>query len=87
MRNLDKIIITEEAQRRKELNIEGLQQQERRMFVDMWKADHQKEILRQLGSLKDELRLKFLNGIFFAPSFVKELSLIYKKCLWLTRAI
>jgi hypothetical protein len=33
-----------------------------------------------LGSPKDELRLKFLNGIFFAPSFVTKLSLIYKKC-------
>ena len=56
MRNLDKIIITEEAQRRKELNMEGLQQHERRMFVEMWKADRQKEILRRLGSPKDELR-------------------------------
>jgi len=72
MRNLDKIIIAEEAQRRNELNIEGLQQHERRNIVEMWKADHQKEILQRLGSRKDELHLKFLNGIFFAPSFVKE---------------
>jgi len=72
MRNLDKIIIAKEAQRRKELNIEGLQQHERRMFVELWKADHQKEILWRLGSPKDELRLKFLNGKFFSPSFVKE---------------
>jgi len=36
MRNLDKIIIAEEAQRRKELNIEGLQQHESKMFVEMW---------------------------------------------------
>ena len=72
MRNLNKIIIAKEAQRQKELNIEGLQQHERRMFVEMWKADRQKEILRRLGSPKDELRLKFLNGIFFAPSYIKE---------------
>ncbi len=42
------------------------------MFVELWKADHQKEILWRLGSPKDELRLKFLNGKFFSPSFVKE---------------
>jgi hypothetical protein len=52
MRNLDKIIIAEEAQHRKELNIEGLQQHERRMSVEMWKADHQKEIYGGWGVLK-----------------------------------
>jgi hypothetical protein len=71
MQNLDKIIIAEEAQRRKDKNIAGILPGQRKDFVLQWKTEHESQLFARLGTPADNLRLKFLNGILFAPSFVK----------------
>jgi hypothetical protein len=71
MQNLDKIIIAEEAQRRKDKNIAGILPGQRKDFVLQWKTEHKSQLFARLGTPADNLRLKFLNGIFFAPSLVK----------------
>ena len=40
MQNLDKIIIADEVQRRKNLQIEGLKLDERKAFVQNWYNEH-----------------------------------------------
>jgi hypothetical protein len=60
---------------------------ERKAFVQNWYKEHKNRIFPWLGSPADENRLQFLNGIFFAPSFVKKQSLNFKKCSWPTHAI
>ncbi len=69
--NLDKIILAEEAQRRKNANIDGIIPADQKAFVLQWRNDHDTQLYERLGTPADELRLKFLNGIFFAPSFAK----------------
>jgi hypothetical protein len=71
MQNLDTIIIAEEAQRRKDVKIAGIPPGQRKDFVLQWKMKHQSQLFVQLGTPADNLCLKFLNGIFFAPLFVK----------------
>ena len=71
MRNLDKIILAEEAQRRKDVNMDGILPAERKDFVLLWRKKHESTIYERLGTPADQHRLKFLNGIFFAPSFAK----------------
>ena len=72
MQNLDKIILAEEAQRRKDANIDGILPVDRKAFVLQWRKKHDSKIMERLGTPEDQSRLKFLNGIFFAPSFAKE---------------
>jgi hypothetical protein len=72
MRNLDKIIIADEVLRQKNVQMEGLKLEERKAFVQNWYSEHEDQILPWLGSPADENQLQFLNGIFFAPSFVKQ---------------
>jgi hypothetical protein len=72
MMNLDKIILAEEAQRRKDANIDGILPADRKAFVLPWRNEHDTQLYEQLGTPADELHLKFLNGIFFAPSFAKQ---------------
>jgi hypothetical protein len=71
MKNLDKIILAEEAQRRKDANIDGILPADRKAFVLQWRKKHDSKIMERLGTPADQFRLKFLNGIFFAPSFAK----------------
>ena len=71
MQNLDKIFIANKVLRRKNAKIEGLPP-EKRKFVMKWYKEHKDQIFPQLGSPADQNRLQFLNGIFFAPSFVKQ---------------
>jgi hypothetical protein len=71
MNNLDKIILAEEAQRRKDANIDGILPADRKAFVLQWRNKHASKIYERLGTPQDQHRLKFLNGIFFAPSFAK----------------
>jgi hypothetical protein len=52
--------------------MEGLKLEERKAFVQNWYKEHEDQIVPRLGSSADENRLQFLNGIFFAPSFVKQ---------------
>jgi hypothetical protein len=70
MQNLDKIIIAEEVQCRKDANIAGIPPGLRKDFVLQWKMEHQSQLFARLGSPAGNLHLKFLNGIFFAPLFV-----------------
>jgi len=72
MINLDKIILAEEAQRRKDANIDGILPADRKAFVLQWRNEHSTQVYERLGIPADELRLKFLNGIFFAPSFATQ---------------
>jgi hypothetical protein len=71
MMNLDKIILAEEAQRRKDANMDGILPADRKDFVLQWRKKHESTIYERLGTPADQHRLKFLNGIFFAPSFAK----------------
>ncbi len=71
MQNLDRIIIANKMQHCKNSQMEGLKLEERKMFVQNWYKEHKDQIVPRLGSPADENRLQFLNGIFFAPSFVK----------------
>jgi hypothetical protein len=70
MQNLDKIINTDKVMRRKNARMEGLKLEERKVFVQKWYKEHEDQIVPRLGSPADQNRLQFLNGIFFAPSFV-----------------
>jgi len=72
MQNLDKIILAEEAQRRKEAGVDGILPAHRKTFVLQWRKKHDSQIMQRLGTPNDESSLKFLNGIFFVPSFAKE---------------
>jgi len=51
--------------------MDGLKPEERKGFVQKWYQEHEDRILPRLGSLDDQDRQQFLNGIFFVPSFVK----------------
>ncbi len=72
MQNLDKIIIADEVLHQKNAQMEGLKLEERKVFVQNWYKEHEDQIVPWLGSSADENQLQFLNGIFFAPSFVKQ---------------
>ena len=72
MRNLDKIILAEEAQRRKDSHIDSLPPGERKAFILQWRQKHGSKVMDALGTADEESSLKFLNGIFFAPSFSTE---------------
>jgi hypothetical protein len=72
MQNLEKIIIANKVLRRKNVQMEGLKPEERKAFVMKWYKEHKDQIVPRLGSLANQNCLQFLNGIFFAPSFVKQ---------------
>jgi hypothetical protein len=72
MQNLDRIVIADKMQRCKNAQTEGLKLDKRKMFVQNWYKEHEDQIIPWLGSPADENQLQFLNGIFFAPSFVKQ---------------
>ena len=69
IRQMEKIVIAEEMTRRKEKNLEPLLAHERKPFITVWKQKNADVLLAQLGSANESPPLKFLNGIFFAPSF------------------
>ncbi len=71
MQNLDKIIIADEVLCQKNAQMEGLKLEEKKVFAQNWYKEHEDPIVPQLGSPADENWLQFLNGKFFAPSFVK----------------
>jgi hypothetical protein len=71
MQNLDRIVIADKMLRRKNAQMEVLHIGERKVFVQNWYKEHEDRILPWLGSPADENWLQSLNGIFFAPSFVK----------------
>jgi hypothetical protein len=51
--------------------MEGLPPEERKAFVMKWYKEHEDQIFPRLGSPADQNHLQFVNGILFAPSFVK----------------
>ena len=88
MQNLDKIILAEEAQHRKEAGVDGILPAHRKTFVLQWRKKHDSKIMERLGTPEDESLLKFLNGILFAPICLqKKLFLISRKFSWRMRAI
>jgi hypothetical protein len=85
MMTLDKIILAEEAQRWKDADMDGILPADRKDFVLQWRKKHESKIYERLGTPADQHRLKFLNGIFFAPSFAK--ATVPHLQTWLTHAI
>jgi hypothetical protein len=85
MKNLDKIILAEEAQRRKDANIDGILPADRNAFVILCSNKHDSKIYERLGSPADQFRLKMVYSLH--PRLQKQLSLIYRKFSWLTCAI
>jgi hypothetical protein len=67
-----RIVIAIKMLRRKNLQMEGLKLEKRKAFVQNWYKEQEDQIVPQLGSPADQNRLQFLNGIFFAPLFVKQ---------------
>ena len=51
--------------------MDGILPADRKDFVLQWRKKHESTIYGRLGTPADQHRLKFLNGIFFAPSFAK----------------
>ena len=66
MQNLDKIIIADKVLHQKNAKMGGLPPDERKSFVMKRYKEHKEQIFPQLGSPAN-----LVNGIFFAPSFVK----------------
>jgi hypothetical protein len=54
----------------KNAQMEGLKLEEKKAFIQNWYEEHEDRIVPRLGSPADQNCLQFLNGIFFAPSFV-----------------
>ena len=69
IRQMEKIVIADEMAIRKQKNLEPLLPHERKPFITVWKQKNADVLLAQLGSANESPPLKFLNGIFFAPSF------------------
>jgi len=51
--------------------MDGILPSDRKDFVLQWRKKHDSKIYERLGTPADQLHLKFLNGIFFAPLFAK----------------
>jgi hypothetical protein len=66
IKNVERLVVSEELLRLKALN-ETMSVEERRTFVLNWKKENKQLLVSQLGSKKDNL--KFVHGVFFAPSF------------------
>ncbi len=71
MQNLDRIVIANEMLHHKNLQMDGLKLEERKVFVQNWYKELDDQIIPQLGSPANENQLQFLNGNFFALLFVK----------------
>ena len=70
IQNVERIVLSDELLRLKEVDGSFLEPHERRQFVDKWKEEHEEVLVRQLGSKNDGFQ--FLNGIFFVPSFAQK---------------
>jgi hypothetical protein len=70
LHNLEKVIISNELLRLKEAKLPGLVPKSRIKFINKWKMDYMDLLTSQLGARDDDLQS--MNGIFFAPSFVKK---------------
>jgi hypothetical protein len=57
MKNLNKIILAEEAQRRKDANTDGILPDDRKAFVLQWRKKHNSKIMERLGTPADQFRL------------------------------
>jgi hypothetical protein len=71
VRNMEKIVIADEMNRRKEMKLEPLLPIERLPFVTDWKKNNANVLMKQLVTANESPPLKFLNGIFLAPLFAK----------------
>ncbi len=70
IKNIEKIIIADEALRRKDADLEDLAPNNRRAFVSNWMNENSKILLQQLGWNSDNV--SFLDGVMFAPSIVQK---------------
>jgi len=66
IKNIERLVVGEELLRLKALN-EAMTVEERCTFMLNWKSDNKMLLVSQLGSKKESL--KFVHGVFFAPSF------------------
>ena len=87
MTNLDKIILAEEAQHRKDVNMDGILPADRKYFVLQWRKKHESKITNDWGLQQINSVLSFSMVYSLHPHLQKQLFLIYRKFSWLTRAI
>jgi hypothetical protein len=69
IRKMEKVVIADEMNRRKEHKLEPLLAHERMPFITQWKQANSDVLMAHVGSATESHPLKFLDGIFFAPSF------------------
>ena len=69
IRQMEKIVIADEMNRRKEHQLQPLLAHERMPFITQWKHANSDVLMAKLGSVSESPPLKFLDRIFFAPSF------------------
>ncbi len=69
LKNVEVIILSEELLQQKHLNNSTLDKDEKFAFIAKWKKDHWELLMEQLGPKCVDVR--FLHGIFFAPSFLQ----------------
>ncbi len=70
LKNIDRLVISEELLRRKYLDNSVLDANERKVFWNKWKNDHRKLIIEKLGRKGDCAH--YLHGIYFTPLFAQQ---------------
>ena len=84
VKNIEVIVLAEELLRRKHTDNSTMTREERSQFITKWKTDHRDLLINQLGP--KDLNVKFLDGIFFTPSFSRyNISAILLKTIGLGR--
>ncbi len=68
LKNIERLVISEEMLRRKHADNSTMSANDRKAFIDKWKADNGELLCEQLGP-KDVGVVQFLHGIFFTPCF------------------
>jgi len=69
LKNIEMIVLAEELLHRKHKDNSTMDRDERCDFIRSWKREHRDLLVDQLGP--KDLNVKFLDGIFFTPSFSK----------------
>ncbi len=68
LKNIERLVISEEILCRKHADNSTMSANDRKAFIDKWKADNGELLREQLGP-KDVDVVQFLHGIFFTPCF------------------
>ncbi len=71
LKNIERLVISEELLRRKYLDNSVLNANERKVFWNNWKNKNRKLIIEKLGRKGD--CAQYLHGIYFTPLFAQKL--------------